>query len=132
MIGQILLKLIVWKYYWLTKLAKKNHNLAIFTCQPCGGISSHVSPRNCLHMIEHSSATSACAIFFILHTDSTKKRFSVAYSFSRKERKWSRPTGSRRRSQQLKPQRRTRRSASCNTKELNVCYTYTGFLFFCG
>ena len=38
--------------------------------------------------------TSEAGSFFKCQTDSTKRRFSVAYSFSRKERKWSLPAGS--------------------------------------
>ena len=41
-----------------------------------------------------SSFTSDTGSFFKCQTDSTKSRFSVAYSFSRKERKWSLPAGS--------------------------------------
>ena len=40
------------------------------------------------------SFTSDTGSFFKCQTDSTKSRFSVAYSFSRKERKWSLPAGS--------------------------------------
>ena len=40
------------------------------------------------------SLTSDTGSFFKCQTDSTKRRFSVAYSFSRKERKWSLPAGS--------------------------------------
>ena len=53
-------------------------------------------------MTLHSAATSHEGSFFSFQTASTKRRFSVAYSFSRKERKWSLPEGSRRSSQPRK------------------------------
>ena len=46
--------------------------------------------------------TSDAGSFFKCQTDSTKRRFSVAYSFSRNERKWSLPAGSLSNSQPVK------------------------------
>ena len=101
-------------------------------------------PKNVLHILLHSSATSIRinqklipminiqfiadvlintiksailpfeASFFIFQTASTNSKFSVAYSFSRYALKWSCPIGSFNISQQLKDQRLTRRSATCS------------------
>ena len=101
-------------------------------------------PKNVLHILLHSSATSIKinqklipimdtyfiadvsintiksailpfeASFFIFQTASTNSKFSVAYSFSRYALKWSCPIGSFNISQQLKDQRLTRRSATCS------------------
>ena len=53
-----------------------------------------INSLNLFFCEKNLNKTSDAGSFFKCHTDSTKRRFSVAYSFSRKDKKWSRPAGS--------------------------------------
>ena len=53
-----------------------------------------INSLNLLFCEKNLNKTSDAGSFFKCHTDSTKRRFSVAYSFSRNDKKWSRPSGS--------------------------------------
>ena len=53
-----------------------------------------INSLNLFFCEKNLNKTSDAGSFFKCHTDSTKRRFSVAYSFSRNDKKWSRPSGS--------------------------------------